>query len=107
MKLLNKLLNKFGYMLIKTYWVDFLMRRNHALAIVKNPDSRKYIISKNGATYEVGCIYYRDKYYSGASEIDLNENLEEYVPIKEFATDDADYNKLCAQELLDELNKEI
>lgn len=95
MKIINKILNRFGYIAISQFQFDWLVHiKNHLINIQKCEEVEFTIDSNKIGHYSVGmyCKY---------------NNRETYIRIKEFATDNKYYNRHYAKMLLDELKKEI
>ena len=95
MKLLEKILRKFGYRIMKQHTFDYLVTKTKTLNAILNWEHVDYHLCH---------------YVDGTVGVEMTCGIEDYkeiIIIKEFSTDDEDYNELCAQELLDELTKEI
>lgn len=95
MKIINKILKRFGYIIIDKVTFDILMIDRRFLMNILCCQEIEYCIDKNTIGHYFVGMYLK---YNGK---------ETYVKIKEFATDNKYYNRHCAKMLLDELKKEI
>ena len=95
MKLLNKILKRFGYTIIDKDTFDIIMFDRRYIINIWNCQEIEYCIDENMIGHYFVGMYHK---YNGK---------ETYVKIKEFTTDNKYYNRHCAKMLLDELEKEI